>query len=137
MRFELDGHIYEGPTPSGSDGLALYARVWATLAQLGQLERHLLDGAVSLEEATALVTLARLLCAAPTGQALIVATLAGYTVDGQRIHTESIPGIYGTPGRWSEHGTAAVRVWKEAGFFRVAGTGSPALPPVEETTKAD
>jgi hypothetical protein len=127
MRFDLDGHTFEGPEPTGFD---LYDKVWTSLAQMGFA--HICPTGVpsNPQELAQLMTLGRLLMATPQGRALVGHTLAGWTVDGVPLTNESILTIFGVAGRRQEPGAASVRIWREAGFFRLAGAGAvEALPP--------
>lgn len=121
MRFDLDGHTFDGPEPAGKDGRALYARVIAALKTFG-IEDILDEGGE--REVRRWIGFSRLLGASPLGASLVDATFRGWTVDGLPFSLEA----FDASGRWGEPYLAAIRVWTESGFFHVAAPPSPSHP---------
>lgn len=135
--FTLGGHAYEGPEPAGTAGMELYGRVMRFLAAMDMASIAEVDGAMHPGHLQQIIVLGRMLVAHPLGREAALATLQGWKVDDQRITAESFDAIYAVPGRWSEAGEATIRIWKDAGFFRGAGSGpapvkTPAATPAND-----
>lgn len=96
------GHVWSGPVPSGSDGLRLFRRCAAIIAAQ-RLGARLADPTES----------AAALAAHPDGEAVLLATLAGWERDGHPVTLAHLA----TPETMLEPWLVCLEAWGRFGFF--------------------
>ena len=114
VKIELDGHVYEGPEPSGSEGMRLYSFVQHSMVELGYAD--VTDVVHDSGSIARLVAMPRAVAASPFATELFCQTFKGWKRDDINISKETL-NLYKV-GEFHEPWLAMQKVWISAGFFR-------------------